>query len=98
MCAYKLITVDINKALIGGKLEKFIQDYEYDLMLHFHRQVFCSIDEWYGMTMVDIRRIEDETSKELLAKINQAPPPNAYLPDDEESKTEKSKNGKEELK
>ena len=31
----------------------------------FHRQVFCWMDEWYGLTMDDIRRIEDETKKEL---------------------------------
>ena len=31
----------------------------------FHRQVFCWMDEWYGLTMDDIRRIEDETKQEL---------------------------------
>ena len=35
------------------------------LFRNFHRQVFCWMDEWYGMTMDDIRRIEAETKQEL---------------------------------
>ena len=35
------------------------------LFRNFHRQVFCWLDEWYGLTMDDIRRIEDETKQEL---------------------------------
>jgi len=91
MCCYKLITVDINKAIIGPKLERYIQEYEYELMLHFHRQVFCTIDEWFGMTIEDIRKIEDATAKELLAKINQEAPPDAFVPDDNEKSKEELK-------
>ncbi|GBP94900.1 Phosphatidylinositol transfer protein beta isoform [Eumeta japonica] len=32
---------------------------------HWLRQVFCSMDDWYGMTMADIRAIEDRTKEEL---------------------------------
>ena len=28
-------------------------------------QVFCWLDRWHGMTMQDIRRLEDETREEL---------------------------------
>lgn len=38
---------------------------EKRLFTHFHRQLFCSIDKWVGLTMEDIRRMEDETQKEL---------------------------------
>jgi len=31
----------------------------------FFRQVFCWMDRWHGLTMDDIRAIEDETKKEL---------------------------------
>jgi hypothetical protein len=31
----------------------------------FCRQVFCWIDRWYGLTMEDIRAIEDKTKEEL---------------------------------
>lgn len=30
-----------------------------------NRQVFCWIDRWYGLTMDDIRAIEDKTKEEL---------------------------------
>ena len=35
------------------------------LFRNFHRQVFCWLDEWYGMTMEDIRRLEAEAKEEL---------------------------------
>lgn len=38
---------------------------EKRLFTKFHKQLFCWIDDWYGLTMNDIRRIEDETQKEL---------------------------------
>lgn len=31
----------------------------------FFRQVFCWMDRWYGLTMEDIRRIEERTQEEL---------------------------------
>lgn len=33
--------------------------------IKIRRQVFCSMDNWYGMTMADIRAIEDRTKEEL---------------------------------
>ena len=38
---------------------------EKRLFTNFHRQVFCWMDKWYGLTMDDIRRIEEETKHEL---------------------------------
>lgn len=38
---------------------------EKRIFTNFHRQVFCWTDKWYGMTMDDIRRLEDETKDEL---------------------------------
>lgn len=38
------------------------------LMLASHfvrRQLFCWIDQWYGLTMEDIRALEDKTKEEL---------------------------------
>ena len=35
------------------------------LFRNFHRQVFCWLDQWYGMTMEDIRRMEEQTKQEL---------------------------------
>jgi len=38
---------------------------ERRIFTNFHRQVFCWTDLWYGLTMADIRAIEDKTKHEL---------------------------------
>lgn len=35
------------------------------LSIFIFSQVFCSTDRWYGLTMEDIRAIEDQTKEEL---------------------------------
>jgi len=35
------------------------------MFLNVHRQLFCSIDDWHGMTMEDIRELEKEVQAEL---------------------------------
>ena len=71
MCAYKLCTVEFKWFGLQNKVEKFIQTSERRLFTKFHRQLFCWIDQWYGLTMADIRRIEDETQAELNNEIKQ---------------------------
>lgn len=38
---------------------------EKRLFTNFHRQLFCWIDKWVELTMDDIRRMEEETQKQL---------------------------------
>jgi len=38
---------------------------ERRIFSNFHRQVFCWTDEWHGLTMTDIRALEDKTKVEL---------------------------------
>ena len=38
---------------------------ERRIFTNFHRQVFCWIDKWHGLTMEDIRAIEKKTKDEL---------------------------------
>jgi hypothetical protein len=35
------------------------------LFSKFHREVFCWIDRWHGLTMEDIRELERLAQKEL---------------------------------
>ena len=35
------------------------------LFRNFHRQVYCWLDEWYGLTMEDIRQLEEKTKADL---------------------------------
>ncbi len=38
---------------------------EKRIFTNFHRQVFCWTDKWYGLTMADIRALEDRTQRDL---------------------------------
>jgi hypothetical protein len=76
MCCYKLVTCEFKWFGLQSKVEQFIQRTNKNLLMRFHRQVFCWIDRWFGMTMEDIRRIEDETKKELEKKIKEGTPTN----------------------
>ena len=46
-------------------MESFIQSTEKRLFTNFHRQLFCWTDKWHGMTMDDIRALEEETKRKL---------------------------------
>ncbi|KAI9542389.1 hypothetical protein NQZ68_020736 [Dissostichus eleginoides] len=65
MCAYKLVTVKFKWWGLQNKVESFIQKQEKRLFTNFHRQLFCWIDKWIDLNMEDIRRMEEETRKEL---------------------------------
>ncbi|XP_045469293.1 phosphatidylinositol transfer protein alpha isoform isoform X1 [Harmonia axyridis] len=65
MTCYKLVTVEFKWFGLQNRIESFIQKTERRLFTNFHRQVFCWMDRWYGLTMDDIRRIEDKTKEEL---------------------------------
>jgi Phosphatidylinositol transfer protein len=56
---------------------------ERKLFLNFHRQVFCWMDQWYGLTMLDIRRIEEETKRDLDEKRRNGVLRTQYATDDE---------------
>uniref|UniRef100_A0A3B3QLK2 Phosphatidylinositol transfer protein beta isoform n=1 Tax=Paramormyrops kingsleyae TaxID=1676925 RepID=A0A3B3QLK2_9TELE len=65
MCAYKLVTVKFKWWGLQNKVENFIHSQEKRIFTNFHRQLFCWIDGWVELTMEDIRRMEDQTQKEL---------------------------------
>ncbi|KAJ8286275.1 hypothetical protein GJAV_G00036550 [Gymnothorax javanicus] len=65
MCAYKLVTVKFKMFAIQGTVENFIHRQEKRIFTNFHRQLFCWLDRWVELNMEDIRRMEDETQKEL---------------------------------
>lgn len=38
---------------------------ERRIFLNFHRDLFCWIDRWHGLTIQDIRELEEKTKREL---------------------------------
>ncbi|KAG9329625.1 hypothetical protein JZ751_003452 [Albula glossodonta] len=67
MCAYKLCKVEFRYWGMQSKIERFI----HDVMVRAHRQAWCWQDEWYGLTMEDIRQLELETQLMLAQKMAQ---------------------------
>lgn len=65
MTCYKLVTCEFRWFGLQTRVEGFIQKAERRLFTNFHRQVFCWIDRWHGLTMEDIRALEDNTKEEL---------------------------------
>ena len=70
MCAYKLVTTEFSFFGIDSFVETIMQDTERRVFLNFNRQVFCWIDNWYGMTMQDIRQLEEKLKEELDEERN----------------------------
>jgi len=65
MTCYKLVTADFKYWGFQTKVESLIDSYEFKLFKTTLRQAFCLIDEWHGLTMDDIRRMEAEVKQEL---------------------------------
>ena len=65
MTCYKLITIEFKWWGLQGQMEAFIMRQQRRLLINLHRQIFCSTDKWYGMTMEDIRKLEDKVKEEL---------------------------------
>ncbi|XP_069789637.1 membrane-associated phosphatidylinositol transfer protein 2 isoform X2 [Narcine bancroftii] len=72
MCAYKLCKVEFRYWGMQSKIERFIHDVGLrKVMLRAHRQAWCWQDEWYGLTIEDIRQLEHETQLMLAKKMAQ---------------------------
>jgi len=66
MCSYKYCSVQLRVWGIQTAGESYIHKVALrDVLLNGHRQAFCWLDEWFGKTMEDMRKMEDETKEEL---------------------------------
>ncbi|CBY21618.1 unnamed protein product [Oikopleura dioica] len=77
MTCYKLVSCRFKWLGLQGRVENYIHKAQRRIFTLFHRQVFCwqgphgeKTTGWYGMTMDDIRRIEQETKDALDAERN----------------------------
>ena len=69
MCIYKIAWVKFEYWGFQTKVESYLQNKMVrDILILSHRQAICWIDEWYDMTIDDIRKYEAET-KEILDNI-----------------------------
>lgn len=71
MYVHKLYRILFKWKLLQNKVESVIVSSVRRVLFNFHRQTFCSIDAWIGMSIEDIRKLEEETKtvlKELRNK------------------------------
>merc|ERR1712150_34801 len=90
MCAYKLCRVEFRYWGMQSKIERFIHDTALrKTMLKGHLQAWTWQDEWDGLTMEDIRELEQKTAADLKRRMQIL---NGEIPDDESSDVEDSGN------
>jgi len=66
MCSYKECSVQLRIWGVQTAGESYIHKMALrDVFLSGHRQAFCWIDEWFGKTIEDMRKMEEETKAEL---------------------------------
>lgn len=65
MTCYKLVTIKFKWWGLQTRVESMVQSIEQRLFTVFHRQLVCWMDRWHGLTMNDIRRLEEETKHAL---------------------------------
>ncbi|ODN00745.1 Phosphatidylinositol transfer protein alpha isoform [Orchesella cincta] len=72
MTCYKLVSAKFKwfglQKIVEGKMHKGIRR----MFTLFHRQLFCLMDEWHGLTIENIREIENKTKDELRSLQQQA--------------------------
>jgi hypothetical protein len=66
MCAYKLVTVKIAVFGFQTKAESYTMNTETQIFLKFHQQIFCWLDEWFGLNLSEIL----EAEKKIYAEMN----------------------------
>ncbi|KAJ8373314.1 hypothetical protein AAFF_G00266170 [Aldrovandia affinis] len=60
MCSYKQVEVQFEVWGLQTRVEQFVHKVIRDILLVGHRQAFTWLDEWYGMTLEDVRRFESQ--------------------------------------
>lgn len=72
MCSYKLVHASFEVWGLQTRVEDFIQRCIRDVLLLGHRQAFTWIDNWYEMSIEDVRQYERQKQAETNAKFGTA--------------------------
>lgn len=73
MCSYKSVEVKLDMWAFQSRVEEFIHKSIREILLVGHRQAVAWIDDWYGMTIEDVReyekKMQQETNERLLKEM-----------------------------
>ncbi|GAB0086503.1 Cytoplasmic phosphatidylinositol transfer protein 1 [Sergentomyia squamirostris] len=87
MCSYKLVSASFEVWGFQTRVEDFIQKCIRDILLLGHRQAFTWIDDWYNMTMEDVREYEKRKHVETNEKVLQNTTDEPEITQDQSEKT-----------
>jgi len=77
MTCYKYCSVEFRYWGLQTRVENFVHKAALrDVFLLGHRQAFCWIDEWFGLTMEEARQYEKRTQDELTTLLASGEHPN----------------------
>jgi len=80
MCSYKLVEVRFDMMyLLQARIEEFVHKAIREILLVGHRQAFAWVDDWYGMTMEDVREYETKMQEETNEKVKMKTPPGSAV-------------------
>jgi len=71
ICCYKLVLVEFKVYGLQTKVENYLKNMYKSIFSIFHRQIFCWIDKWHGLTIEDVRQIEEKLAKDLEKQIKE---------------------------
>lgn len=83
ICLYKLVFVEFKMFGLQTRCEGYLRNMYKQLFTIFHRQVFCWLDKWHGLSMEQVRRIEQELARDLVSKRTQGELSKAQLVNNE---------------
>ncbi|XP_076300019.1 cytoplasmic phosphatidylinositol transfer protein 1 [Lasioglossum baleicum] len=69
MCSYKLVHASFEVWGMQTRVEDLIHRCIRDILLFGHRQAFTWIDEWYDMSLEDVREYEQKMQAETNEKV-----------------------------
>ncbi|XP_060803538.1 cytoplasmic phosphatidylinositol transfer protein 1 [Amyelois transitella] len=69
MCCYKLVNVKFEVWGLQTKVEEYVQGAIREILLLGHRQAFAWMDDWYNMTIEDVREYEREMHEKTNIKL-----------------------------
>ncbi|XP_054290133.1 cytoplasmic phosphatidylinositol transfer protein 1 [Macrosteles quadrilineatus] len=71
MCSYKVVQANFEVWGLQTKAEELIQRSIREILLLGHRQAFAWVDEWYDMTLADVRIYESEMHRQTNVKVTE---------------------------
>jgi len=72
MCSYKLVEVRFDMVyMLQARIEEFVHKSIREILLVGHRQAFAWLDDWFEMSLEDVRDFEKRMQEETNEKVGQ---------------------------